>query len=44
MMAVTLGVKHAARALPVQFESLAHHRGHVVRYEQLNDDMLVDEK
>lgn len=44
MRAVTLGVKHAARAPPVQFEGLAHHHGHVVRYAQWTDDMLVDEK
>ncbi len=43
MRAVTLGVKHAARAPPVQFEGLAPHRDHVVRYAQWTDDMLVDE-
>ncbi|WP_212113398.1 hypothetical protein [Burkholderia cenocepacia] len=44
MRAVTLGVKHAARAPPVQFEGLAHHHGHVVRYAQWIDEMRVDEK
>ncbi len=44
MRAVTLGVKHAARAPPVQLESLAPHRDHVVRYAQWTDEMRVDEK
>lgn len=41
--AVTLGVKHAARAPPVQLEGLAPHRDHVVRYAQWTDDVFVDE-
>ncbi|WP_279611809.1 hypothetical protein [Burkholderia sp. BCC0044] len=43
MMAVALGVKRAARARSVQFESLARRGGHVVCHEQWIDDMLVDE-
>ncbi|WP_175779231.1 hypothetical protein [Burkholderia cenocepacia] len=44
MRAVTLGVKHAARAPPVQLEGLAPRRDHVVRYAQWTDDVFVDEK
>ncbi|WP_206149363.1 hypothetical protein [Burkholderia sp. Tr-20390] len=44
MTAGTLGVKHTARALPMQFEGHAHRRDHGVRHEQLSGHMLVDEK